>query len=107
MAQKSSLLSTVAAKYSKPPLVRKIGAEYSADILEENLAILAQQAKGVEVWSQHLDPVGLGGYTGWLEPQTALHRGAKGSIINHAEHKVELDHVRKLARRKRGGDEST
>ena len=61
-----------------------------------DLAILAQQATGVEVWSQHLDPVGLGGYTGWLEPQSALHRGAKGSIINHAEHKVELDHVRTL-----------
>ena len=30
------------------------------------------------------------------QPQTALHRGAKGSIINHAEHKVELDHVRSL-----------
>ena len=44
------------------------------------------------------DPVGLGGFTGWLEPQTALHRGAKGSIINHAEHKVELDHVRSCSR---------
>ena len=61
-----------------------------------DLATLAERATNVEVWSQHLDPVGLGGFTGWLEPQTALHRGAKGSIINHAEHKVELDHVRAL-----------
>jgi len=61
-----------------------------------DLTTLAGQATNVEVWSQHLDPVGQGGFTGWLEPQTALHRGAKGSIINHAEHKVELDHVRSL-----------
>ena len=61
-----------------------------------DLAVLAQQATGVEVWSQHLDPVGLGGFTGWLEPQTAMQRGASGSIINHAEHKVELEHVRSL-----------
>ncbi len=61
-----------------------------------DLAILAEQADRVEVWSQHLDPVGLGGYTGWLEPQTALYRGAKGSLINHAEHKVELAHVRSV-----------
>ena len=56
------------------------------------LTVLAQQATGVEVWSQH-DPVGLGGFTG--EPQTAMARCQQG-IINHAEHKVELEHVRSL-----------
>ena len=48
---------------------------------------------GLEVWSQHLDPVGQGSHTGWLEPQTAIARGASGTIINHAEHKVSIDHV--------------
>jgi len=51
---------------------------------------------GLEVWSQHLDPVGQGSHTGWLEPETAISRGATGTIINHAEHKVSLDHVRDL-----------
>ena len=51
---------------------------------------------GLEVWSQHLDPVGQGSHTGWLEPQTAIERGAVGTIINHAEHKVSIDHVRDL-----------
>ena len=51
---------------------------------------------GLEVWSQHLDPVGQGSHTGWLEPETAIARGASGTIINHAEHKVPLDHVEKL-----------
>ena len=51
---------------------------------------------GLEVWSQHLDPVGQGSHTGWLEPQTAISRGATGTIINHAEHKVSIDHVRDL-----------
>ncbi|MDA0715585.1 MAG: triose-phosphate isomerase [archaeon] len=59
---------------------------------------LCETAKlgGVEVWSQHLDPVGQGGYTGWLEPNTAIERGARGTIINHAEHKVDLGHVEQL-----------
>lgn len=61
-----------------------------------DLAPLSQAATHVEVWSQHLDPVGLGGFTGWLEPTTALARGAVGSIINHAEHKVSLEHVEQL-----------
>ena len=51
---------------------------------------------GLEVWSQHLDPVGKGSHTGWLEPDAAIERGAVGTIINHAEHKVSIDHVAKL-----------
>ena len=51
---------------------------------------------GLEVWSQHLDPVGQGSHTGWLEPETAIARGASGTIINHAEHKVSIKHVEKL-----------
>lgn len=58
-----------------------------------DLGAVSSAVSGVEVWSQHLDPVGLGGFTGWLEPQTALARGAVGTLINHAEHKVALDHV--------------
>ena len=52
--------------------------------------------KGLEVWSQHLDPVGQGSHTGWLEPETATARGATGTIINHAEHKVSIEHVSAL-----------
>lgn len=51
---------------------------------------------GLEVWSQHLDPVGQGSHTGWLEPETAIARGAVGTIINHAEHKVSIEHVKDL-----------
>ena len=53
-------------------------------------------APTLEVWSQHLDPVGQGSFTGWLQPQNAIERGAKGTIINHAEHKVDMNHVQGL-----------
>ena len=61
-----------------------------------DLEAVRRAAPSLEVWSQHLDPVGQGGFTGWLEPITAIHRGAQGTIINHAEHKVEMDHVQRL-----------
>jgi len=61
-----------------------------------DLEAVRRAAPSLEVWSQHLDPVGQGGFTGWLEPKTAIHRGAQGTIINHAEHKVEMDHVQRL-----------
>ena len=50
----------------------------------------------LEVWSQHLDPIGWGSNTGWLHAETAMGHGATGSIINHAEHKVDLGHVERL-----------
>ena len=61
-----------------------------------DLEAVRRAAPSLEVWSQHLDPVGQGGFTGWLEPKTAIHRGAQGTIINHAEHKVEMDNVQRL-----------
>ena len=33
---------------------------------------------------------------GWIHPETAISRGAKGTLINHAEHKVSLEHVAML-----------
>ena len=53
-------------------------------------------APTLEVWSQHLDPVGKGSFTGWLQPENAIERGAVGTIINHAEHKVDIEHVQDL-----------
>ena len=61
-----------------------------------DLHAVKQAAPSLEVWSQHLDPVGLGSFTGWLQPENAIERGAQGTIINHAEHKVDIEHVRRL-----------
>jgi len=61
-----------------------------------DLSAIKAATPNLEVWTQHLDPIDWGSNTGWLHPQTAMERGATGSIINHAEHKVNLDHVEKL-----------
>ena len=50
-----------------------------------DLSTISNSVSSVEVWSQHLDPVGKGSHTGWLEPDLALYHGAVGPIINHAE----------------------
>lgn len=61
-----------------------------------DLHAVKQAAPSLEVWSQHLDPVGQGSFTGWLQPENAIERGAEGTIINHAEHKVDIEHVQHL-----------
>ena len=61
-----------------------------------DLSSVVAAAPGLEVWCQHLDPVGFGSNTGWLHPETAIERGATGTLVNHAEHKVSLEHVAML-----------
>lgn len=61
-----------------------------------DLSAVVNAAPELEVWCQHLDPVGFGSNTGWLNPSTAMERGATGTLINHAEHKVSLEHVAML-----------
>ena len=61
-----------------------------------DLHAVKKAAPSLEVWSQHLDPVCQGSFTGWLQPENAIERGAQGTIINHAEHKVNIDHVQRL-----------
>jgi triosephosphate isomerase len=42
----------------------------------------------VQVWAQHVDDRGPGVGTGFAGPDAARAAGAKGTILNHAEHKV-------------------
>jgi len=72
------------------------GADLVAVVSPFDLAAVKAAAPALTVWSQHLDPIGFGSNTGFLHPETALARGAQGTIINHAEHKVSLAHVEQL-----------
>ncbi|MEC7410735.1 MAG: triose-phosphate isomerase [Candidatus Thermoplasmatota archaeon] len=61
-----------------------------------DLSSVVKAAPNLEVWCQHLDPISFGSNTGWIHPETAMARGAKGTLINHAEHKVSLEQVAML-----------
>lgn len=90
MGQKAVDLAQAMERASKDH-VRMIAVVSAFD-----LHAVKQAAPSLEVWSQHLDPVGQGSFTGWLQPENAIERGAQGTIINHAEHKVDIEHVQQL-----------
>ncbi len=90
MGQKAVDLAQAMERASKDH-VRMIAVVSAFD-----LHAVKQAAPSLEVWSQHLDPVGQGSFTGWLQPENAIERGAQGAIINHAEHKVDIEHVHQL-----------
>ena len=49
----------------------------------------------IEVWAQHLDPIDPGRHFGWLSPYSAKEAGASGVIINHGEHEISFDKIKK------------
>jgi len=48
---------------------------------------------GIEVWAQHLDPIDPGRHFGWLSPYSAVKAGATGTMLNHAEHRIDLETI--------------
>ena len=45
---------------------------------------------GVDCWVQHLDPVEQGKNTGWVTVEDVEEAGARGTLLNHSEHKLEM-----------------
>lgn|SRR3989344_741369 len=53
------------------------------------------QDVSIPVFSQHLDPFDNGAHTGHITVSSLSSAGIKGAIINHSEHPVSLDHIKK------------
>ena len=50
----------------------------------------------IPIWTQHIDNVSYGKNTGWILANSVMQAGAKGSMINHAEHKIPLTDVSEI-----------
>lgn len=55
----------------------------------------------VQFLTQHLDDSAVGSSTGWLVPEIAKLEGAKGSILNHSEHRAKVANIANLVSRLR------
>ncbi len=49
----------------------------------------------LEVYAQHVDAVSLGRHTGFLSVSGAKDNGAKGSLLNHSEHPLYFEDIKK------------
>lgn len=47
----------------------------------------------IPVLAQHIDPIEPGKNTGWITPESVKAAGAVGTLVNHAEHKLQLDQL--------------
>ena len=87
--EKAEALASIMSEVSKEFNVRIIAAVSPFD-----LSPITSNFEGLEVWSQHLDPIGVGSFTGALQPENAYYHGAKGTLLNHAEKNISLDEIK-------------
>jgi triosephosphate isomerase len=59
---------------------------------------LAKKVK-IPVFAQHVDLVDYGQFTGFILPEDVKADGAKGTLLNHSEHRLKFDVLKKLVQR--------
>ncbi|MGN6822738.1 MAG: triose-phosphate isomerase [Candidatus Nitrosocosmicus sp.] len=73
---------------------KETGVEIIISPPQPSLALLAKQTK-LKVISQHIDLKKPGATTGYYIAELIEKIGAYGSLINHSEHQVEMDEIRR------------
>jgi len=84
----TQLLEEVAKKYPK------VGVGFAPPSLQ--LAEVAAHTN-FPIWAQHVDFAGEGQFTGYLSPADARAAGAVGTFLNHSEHPLNFETIRKTA----------
>jgi len=83
-------------------VVESVGKEKGVSVaVSPQSADLYRIAKEVDVpvLAQHVDSLRPGSGTGWLLPEAAKEAGAVGSLVNHSEHRLELEEIEKIVAR--------
>ena len=68
---------------------------------KENIVLAVQptdlagvsSAVSIPVFAQHIDPIEPGSHTGWILPQAVKEAGARGTLINHSEHNIDIKKI--------------
>jgi triosephosphate isomerase len=72
-------------------IIAEVVRERGAEIISCPQTVdLKQVARITSVWVQHVDPIKQGKSTGWFPPEVAKEIGAKGTLLNHSEHKLSV-----------------
>jgi len=51
---------------------------------------LCAKKVNIPVFAEHIDPIKPGSHTGWTLPEAVKNAGAKGTLINHSEHRLKI-----------------
>lgn len=82
--------------------VKKVSRETGIPIIPIAQATDIYRVKkelGIEVWVQHVDPIDPGRNMGFISPYSLKDAGASGAVINHAEHPVSEEIIKKTIKK--------
>ena len=85
--QKAVELAKIHEKVAKETGVEIIIAVQTGDIYR------VSQAVSIPVYAQHCDDIDYGSHTGWILAEALKEAGAKGTLLNHSEHRFD-DHLK-------------
>ncbi len=74
-------------------LAEKYDMDIVLDIPDTEIYNVAKQVKRVHVYSQHMDSIPVGRGMGRTLPEALKAAGAKGVMLNHAEHKLSIEEI--------------
>ncbi len=60
---------------------------------------ISKITKSAIVISQHIDPVDFGTFTGSILPESVMENGAKGTLLNHSERRLDFETLTKAVKR--------
>ncbi len=78
-----------------------------AESVSKNIIVCVQatdiypisSSTGLTVFAQHIDPVDFGSNTGFILPESVKSAGAKGTLINHSEHRLDHNTIKATLKR--------
>jgi len=86
-------LAKIAEKVAKQTKVEIIVAVQAADLYRVSKAVK------IPVFVQHMDAIDYGQFTGWILPESVKANGASGCLINHSEHRLNVDVIEGIVKR--------
>lgn len=84
-------------------ICKRVGGETGVRIIvvPQVADLAACVATGVDCWVQHIDPVEPGKHTGYTVLEEVAAAGAKGTLLNHSEHKMDYSDIQTVVSRAR------
>ncbi len=69
---------------------KETGADIQIAVQTIDLAKISQEIS-IPVYAEHIDPVTFGSHTGYILPESVKMAGARGTLLNHSEKRLERD----------------
>ncbi|MGB9911459.1 MAG: triose-phosphate isomerase [Microgenomates group bacterium] len=91
--EKAVFLAKICEKVSKETKIKIIPVVQVVDLFR------VSQAVKIPVWVQHLDWYPQGQFTGFTNLEAVFEAGGRGTILNHAEHKLPLGTLKRTVKR--------